>query len=93
MFKFPIPLVQFNPYISDGRSMLMPQTLTLLQILAMTMFGEAAILQDVDASMAVGHVFMNRLEHNAFPNTPEGVAKGFHAFAVTSIDDVISILD
>ena len=73
----------------------MTQTLTLLQILAMTMYGEAAILQDADAAMAVGHVFMNRLEEYhlgriGFGSTPEEVAKGFNGFAATSLDDVPS---
>lgn len=68
----------------------MEAALTLTEILAIVMFGEAGILHDDAAAMAVGHVFMNRYNHDSgsFGDTPLEVAKGFHAFKVTYLDDV-----
>ncbi len=68
----------------------MEAALTLTEILAIVMFGEAGILHDDMAAMAVGHVFMNRYNHanGPFGDTPLEVAKGFNAFKVTRLEDV-----
>lgn len=66
----------------------MEAALTLTEILAIVMFGEAGILHDTVATMAVGHVFMNRMDNGSFGDSPLEVAKGFNAFKVTSLDDV-----
>jgi hypothetical protein len=65
----------------------MTTALTLIEILAIVMFGEAGMLHDEMAAKAVGHVFMNRLALQ--PNdAPSSVMKGFHSYDVVELSDV-----
>lgn len=67
----------------------MSNAITLVQVLAMIMFGEAGILQDKQASLAVGHVYLNRLNAGSYGSSLVEVASsGFRAFDVVELGDV-----
>lgn len=57
----------------------MTEALTLLDILAIVMFGEAGMLDDEAAAKAVGHVFINRMEHGGWGVSATDVMTGFHS--------------
>lgn len=57
-----------------------------IEILAIAMYGEAAILRDMMAATAVGNVFLNRM--GVFGESFEEVAEGFHAVQCTPLASV-----
>lgn len=66
----------------------MDTAISLARILALVMQSEADVLHNDDAAMAVGFVFMNRMDNGEFGAAPEEVIKGFHAAQLTNIDRV-----
>jgi len=58
----------------------------LVEILAMIMFGEAGVMESPSAAMAIGHVYLNRI--NQWGLSPEEAAQGFFAFPMIKLEDV-----
>ncbi len=58
-----------------------------ISLLSAVMCGEAGILSD-DAMMDIGHVVLNRVEDDAFPNNvPDVIEDGFNGYQEPSLWD------